>query len=169
MISIRKLAAVEITFLGSRLVIAEFALGVAGPLGLGVLTLVRSQSSAGRLVGAYLMSLAVNCVPLLLHAVQITAVTARIVGNCGRVHRSTTTVCEVQTGLVSAPAAGCGPADFTDRVAPDEHLNRLTDGTDLRSRNDTSALELDLRAALCRSVEVFGLTATQDLDIVVVK
>jgi hypothetical protein len=58
MISVRKLAAVDVAFLGSRLVIAEFALGVAGPLGLGVLTVVRSQSSAGRLFGAYLISLA---------------------------------------------------------------------------------------------------------------
>jgi hypothetical protein len=72
MISIRKLAAVDIAGLGPRLIIAEFVLGVAGPLGLGILTLLRSNSLAGRLFGAYLVCLAVNYVPLLLYAIRFT-------------------------------------------------------------------------------------------------
>lgn len=72
MISIRRLAAVDLAGLGPRVIMTEFALGVAGPLVLGILTLLRSASFHGRLFGAYLLSLSLNYVPLLLHAIRIT-------------------------------------------------------------------------------------------------
>src|SRR5262245_18263939 len=71
MISIRKLAAVDIAFLGPRVVLAEFGLGVLGPTALGVLSLVRAQSVNGSLIGAYLISLGINYIPLMWYAVRI--------------------------------------------------------------------------------------------------
>jgi hypothetical protein len=70
-IQIRKLAAVDIAFLGARFILAEFILGAVGPVSLGLLTLVRSRSIGGTLFGAYVVSLGVNYVPLLWHAVSI--------------------------------------------------------------------------------------------------
>jgi hypothetical protein len=55
-IQIRRLAAVDIAFLGSRFILAEFSTGVFGSLGLGVLTLARTHSLAGTVLGAYLLS-----------------------------------------------------------------------------------------------------------------
>src|SRR6516164_9511003 len=74
-VDVRKLAAIDLHFLGPKVIVTEFALGVAGPIGLGLLTL----RSAGRhgwpwgltTFGAYLASLGLNYVPLLLHAVDL--------------------------------------------------------------------------------------------------
>ena len=71
MIDIRRLAALDIAFLGSRFILAEFAIGVFGSLGLGVLTLLRTQSLGGTVFGAYLLCLGVNYVPLLVHAIDL--------------------------------------------------------------------------------------------------
>jgi hypothetical protein len=70
-INIRKLAALDLAFLGTKFIIAEFALGVLGPATLGLFTLLRSHSAGGTLFGLYLVSLGVNYVPLLLHAISI--------------------------------------------------------------------------------------------------
>jgi len=70
-IDIRTLAAVDVVFIGPRLILAEFLIGVFGPLGLGVLTLVRTHSIAGTVFGAYLLLLGANYVPLLLHAISL--------------------------------------------------------------------------------------------------
>jgi membrane protease YdiL (CAAX protease family) len=70
-IDIRKLAAVDIAFLGSRFILIEFSIGVLGPLGLGVLTLLRSHTMGGIALGSYLLFIGVNYVPLLLHAVSL--------------------------------------------------------------------------------------------------
>jgi hypothetical protein len=70
-IDIRRLAAVDIAFLCSRFILAEFSIGVFGSLGLGVLTLVRTHSFGGTAFGAYLLCIGINYVPLLLHAVSI--------------------------------------------------------------------------------------------------
>jgi hypothetical protein len=67
-IDFRKLAAVDIAFLGPRLILAEFSIGVFGPLALGVLTLVRRHSVGGIALGSYLLSVGINYMPLLLHA-----------------------------------------------------------------------------------------------------
>ena len=71
MIDIRRLAAVDIAFLGSRFILAEFLIGVFGSLCLGVLTLVRTHSLGGTVFGAYLLCIGVNYVPLLLHAIRL--------------------------------------------------------------------------------------------------
>ena len=68
---VRKLAAIDIAFLGARFIIAEFAVGVLGPLALGVFIALRSHSVSGLLMGAYFLTLGVNYVPLLLYAVAI--------------------------------------------------------------------------------------------------
>jgi len=76
-IRIRKLAAVDMLWLGGRVVVAEYALGVVLPLGLGLLSLRMGLSQPGgpvnRLVGfgLWLAGIAANYVPLLLYAVAI--------------------------------------------------------------------------------------------------
>ena len=71
MIEVRRLAAVDIAFLGSRLILSEFAIGVFGSLGLGILTLVRTRSLSGTVFGAYLVCIGVNYAPLLVHAIDL--------------------------------------------------------------------------------------------------
>jgi hypothetical protein len=70
-INVRKLAALDIAFLGPKLILAEFSIGVFLSAAIGLLSLKRSHSGWGILVGAYLLSLAVNYVPLLLYAIAI--------------------------------------------------------------------------------------------------
>ena len=71
MIHIRRLAAVDLVFLGPWVIIPEFALGVVGPLALGILTLRRTQSVPWALFGAYLVTLGINYVPLLFSAIHL--------------------------------------------------------------------------------------------------
>jgi hypothetical protein len=71
MIDVRRLAAVDLAYLGPKFILAEFTLGVLGPAALGIWTLLRSQGIGGTLFGAYLVSVGINYVPLLLHAVDI--------------------------------------------------------------------------------------------------
>jgi hypothetical protein len=71
MIDIRKLAAVNIAFLGTRFILIEFSIGILGSLGLGVLTLLRSHTIGGIALGSYLLFIGVNYVPLLLHAISL--------------------------------------------------------------------------------------------------
>ncbi|HEY0786512.1 MAG TPA: hypothetical protein VGD62_11615 [Acidobacteriaceae bacterium] len=74
-LDVRRLVAIDLALLGPWLILPEFALGVAGPWVLGALTL----RMAGRhgwpagltLFGLYLVSLGVNYVPMLLHAVGL--------------------------------------------------------------------------------------------------
>jgi hypothetical protein len=74
-IQIRKLAALDLHFLGPAVILTEFALGVIGPLILGALTLQFAAMHGRRLsvmlFGGYLLTLGVNYVPLLLHAVSL--------------------------------------------------------------------------------------------------
>ena len=71
MIDIRRLAAVDIAFLGSRFILAEFSIGVFGSLALGILTFARTHSLGGTVFGIYLMCIGINYVPLLLHAISL--------------------------------------------------------------------------------------------------
>ena len=70
-INIRRLAALDIAFLGPRVILAEFSIGMLGSLGLGLLTLARTRSVGGTVFGTYLMCLGINYAPLLLHAISI--------------------------------------------------------------------------------------------------
>jgi hypothetical protein len=73
-IDFRKLAAVDIAFLGSRLILAEFSIGVFGSFALGLWTLLRSHSIGGIALGSYLLFIGINYVPLLLYAITIVRV-----------------------------------------------------------------------------------------------
>jgi hypothetical protein len=70
-IDVRRLAAVDLVYLGPRVILAEFALGVVGPLGIGVFTLLRATSGRGVLLAAYFLCLAGNYVPLLHAAIAL--------------------------------------------------------------------------------------------------
>lgn len=70
-ISIRKLAAIDMALLGSKFILAEFAVGVFGSIALGLFVLFRSLSSWQIVLGVYLISLGVNYAPLLGYAIEI--------------------------------------------------------------------------------------------------
>ena len=71
MIDIRTLAALDIAFLGPRVILIEFTAGVLLPIALGSLTLARAGSLSGTLFGVYLITLGINYVPLMIYAVRI--------------------------------------------------------------------------------------------------
>lgn len=71
MIVPRKLAAIDIVFLGSRFIIAEFAGGVILCVALGTFVLWRAGSVWQLLLGLYLIALGINYVPMLVYAVAI--------------------------------------------------------------------------------------------------
>ena len=72
MLNPRKLAAIDVAFLGPKFVIAEFAGGVVLCFALGVFVLLRSHSSLQFTLSLYLVSLGIYYVPLLAYAVAIT-------------------------------------------------------------------------------------------------
>jgi hypothetical protein len=71
MLNPRKLAAIDIAFLGARLIIAEYAIGVLLSVALGILTLLRGGSRWQLALGVYLILLGINYVPMLVYAVAI--------------------------------------------------------------------------------------------------
>lgn len=72
MINPRKLAAIDIVFLGSKLIVAEFAAGVLLCVALGAFVLLRAHSFWQIALGLYLISLGINYVPMLAYAAAIT-------------------------------------------------------------------------------------------------
>jgi hypothetical protein len=70
-IDLRRLAAVDVAFLGSKIILTEFAVGVLGPIVLGILTLRKSHSTGGMIFGVYVLLIGVNYVPMLIHAISI--------------------------------------------------------------------------------------------------
>ena len=71
MINVRKLAALDVALHGPRLITLEFAAGVGLPGILGLLSWARGKSSWQLFLGWYLLGLALNYVPLLLHALTL--------------------------------------------------------------------------------------------------
>jgi len=74
MINIRKLAALDMAWLGTRAIVAEYALGVILPLVLGLLSLrsgLRDASAWETGLGIWLITIAANYVPLFIYAVLI--------------------------------------------------------------------------------------------------
>lgn len=64
MLEPRKLAAIDLAFLGPKIIIPEFLAGVALSAALGVLVLVRGHGSPTQIVlGFYLISLGINYAP----------------------------------------------------------------------------------------------------------
>lgn len=92
MINIRKLVAVALAWLGAKVIVTEYSLGVSVPFLLGLVLLRRALSSANplswiTLVGIWLVTIAINFVPLLTYAVVMTqAGTAKAEGQLEIVH-----------------------------------------------------------------------------------
>src|SRR5689334_10323179 len=75
MLNVRKLAALDLHSFGPRFILAEFGLGVLGLAALGLLML-RSGLQHGYSItpiflGAYMLALNVNYVPLLIYAIGL--------------------------------------------------------------------------------------------------
>lgn len=83
MLNPRKLAAIDIIFLGPKFIIIEFAGGVLLCAALGVFILFRGHSLTQLVLGLYLISLGINYVPMLIYAVAIAkgASARREIGN----------------------------------------------------------------------------------------
>ena len=71
MLNVRRLAAIDVAFLGPAIIIAEFAVGVIGPLALGIFIASRSHSVNQAMLAAYFVALGINYFPLLLHALSL--------------------------------------------------------------------------------------------------
>ena len=77
LIEVRKLAALDMAWLGTRLVLAEYALGVVLPAALGTLFLGLGLARHAELYhwlvlgGIWLLTIAANYVPLFLYAVVL--------------------------------------------------------------------------------------------------
>ena len=73
-IEVRKLAAVDMVWLGQRIVVAEYALGVLLPLALGASSIkagVAHHIAWQTLLGVWLVTIAANYIPLFLYAWSI--------------------------------------------------------------------------------------------------
>ena len=70
-INIRKLAAIDIAFLGYKLIFLEYAGGVFLSVALGLFVLFRAHSFWQVVLGVYLICLGINYVPLLVYALRI--------------------------------------------------------------------------------------------------
>lgn len=70
-VNIRKLAALDMAFLGPRLILAEFAFGVFGPILVGLFSLERTHGRSQRMIGVYLILLGINYIPMLIYALVI--------------------------------------------------------------------------------------------------
>ena len=76
MIEVRKLVAVDLAWLGTRLIVPEYALGIILPLALGILSLragLTQQDKANwqTMLGMWLVTISANYVPLFLYTVII--------------------------------------------------------------------------------------------------
>jgi hypothetical protein len=74
--NVRRLAALDLhgargTSLRRRLVLAEFAMAVAGSLAIGGWILTAASGIGGRVVGAYVLGAGLNYVPLLAYAITL--------------------------------------------------------------------------------------------------
>ena len=69
--NLRKLAAIDIYFLGHAVVFVEYACGVLLPISLGVFALVRSHSVWQSGLGVYLACLGINYLPMFSHMISI--------------------------------------------------------------------------------------------------
>ena len=73
-LDVRKLAALDMAVHGTRFIVVEFGVGVAGCLILGGLSVaagLRSGATWELLLGLGLLWIAVNYVPLLIHAIDL--------------------------------------------------------------------------------------------------
>ena len=68
---LKKLAAIDIVFLGYRLVLAEYAFGVLFSVALGCFVLLRSHSFWQVALGTYFVSLGINYIPMLAFTISL--------------------------------------------------------------------------------------------------
>lgn len=71
MIKLRKLAAIDIFFLGPAFIIAEYAVGVFFSAALGLIVMFRGHSFWQLALGLYFLCLGINYVPLFVYALSI--------------------------------------------------------------------------------------------------
>jgi len=71
MINLRNLAAIDIVFLGYKLVVAEYAVGVFFSTALGLFVLYRGHSFWQLVLGIYLISLGISYIPMLAYTLSI--------------------------------------------------------------------------------------------------
>ena len=83
-LNVRRLVELDLAFLGPRIIVAEFALGVGGSLLLGLLSLAYAMRlhlspwSWPVLLGIELVAIGINYVPLLIEALRMRGDTAGI-------------------------------------------------------------------------------------------
>ena len=72
-INVRKLAAIDIVYRGPRTILLEFGFGVffLGVLGFAFLVFVHQRTTETTAIGAYLLLLGLNYIPLLAYSVSI--------------------------------------------------------------------------------------------------
>lgn len=70
-IDLRKLAAIDIAFLGRKVIVAEFAAGVVFSTALGFFVLVRGHSFWQIVLGVYFLCLGINYAPMFAYAMAI--------------------------------------------------------------------------------------------------
>ncbi len=76
MINIRKLAAVDMARFGTRLIVAEYALGIILPVFLGLISIHAglfgpAPSDSRTIIGIWLLGIAANYVPLFIYGMLI--------------------------------------------------------------------------------------------------
>jgi hypothetical protein len=64
-IDLRKLAAIDIVFLGPRVILVEYLFGVVFPLALGIFISAREHARWQIALGIYILCLAINYAPML--------------------------------------------------------------------------------------------------------
>lgn len=69
--NLRKLAAIDIVFLGPKFIIGEYACGTILSLALGIFILFRAHSVWQVVLGVYFVSLGVNYAPMLIYAIGL--------------------------------------------------------------------------------------------------
>lgn len=70
-IDLRKLAAIDMAFLGRKVIVAEFAAGVVFSIVLGLFVLVRAHSFWQIALGVYFLCLGINYAPMFAYAMAI--------------------------------------------------------------------------------------------------
>jgi len=71
MSDIRKLAAIDVAFLGFNVAVAEYACGVLLSIALGIFVLLRSHMVGQTVLGVYFLCLGINYVPMFAHTISI--------------------------------------------------------------------------------------------------
>lgn len=69
--SVRKLAAIDILFLGFKFAFVEYVFGVLFSIALGVFVLFRGHTTGQIALGIYLLSLGINYVPMVVYTLSI--------------------------------------------------------------------------------------------------